>query len=139
MYLYVPSYISSPDTQMYFDQAIINDFQISYDEFVIARKLLGNELEMEVDEGINFISNATKYLIFRHQKINRAHNENKTQNVSKFENRSLLKTCVDFDGKRYPNSPEDSDFATDKNRNEFLALLELYKDYISENYCLILK
>ena len=132
LYLYVAIYIPSPETNIYFEQAIMNDFQISYDEFVIARKLLGNELETEVDIGIKSNSNAPKYLIFTHQNIDRAHIANKSQNISIFYNRNLLSTYVDIDRKRYPNKFTDIDFATDNYRNYYLTLLELYRNYVGE-------
>ena len=110
----------------------MNDFQISYDEFALARKILGNELEMEIDIGINSNSSAPKYLIFTHQNIDRAHIANKSQNVSMFDKRNLLNTYVDIDGKRYSNKPKGIDFATDNYRNEYLTLLKFYKNYVGE-------
>ena len=66
LYLFVPNLIPSVETQVLFNEAIQNNYKISYDEYFTERRLI-SDMIVQVDIGSSQKVNSPKYLICAHQ------------------------------------------------------------------------
>ena len=63
LYLYVPILISNSSTQVVFNEAIINNYTITFDSWYTERKISNDGRELQVDIGSAQKINSPKYLI----------------------------------------------------------------------------
>ena len=63
LYLFVPTYIPSPETQLMFNDSIKNSFSLSFDSWTTDRKIVNTGLEYQLDIGSSANINSPKYLI----------------------------------------------------------------------------
>ena len=101
LYLYVPNLIPDVETQVMFNEAIQNNYKISFDEYYTERRVI-SETITQWDIGSSQKVNSPKYLIGAHQTRTRADTANKNNKIAIFDNLSLQKYYVEIDSVRYP-------------------------------------
>ena len=88
LYLYVPNLIPNVETQVMFNEATQNNYQISYDEYYTERRVI-SDMITQVDIGSSQKVNSPKYLIGAHQTRVRADTANKNNTIAIFDNLDL--------------------------------------------------
>ena len=85
LYLYVPNLIPSVETQVRFNEAIQNNYKISYDEWFTERRIISDTIT-QLDIGSSQNVQSPKYLIGAHQTKDRIDGAKSTKNVAIFDN-----------------------------------------------------
>ena len=101
LYLYVPNLIPNVETQVMFNEATQNSYQISFDEWYTERRIISDTIT-QLDIGSSQNVQSPKYLIGAHQTRIRADTANKNNNIAIFDNLNLQKNYVAIDSVRYP-------------------------------------
>ena len=101
LYLYVPQVIPSTSTQVMFNEAIMNNYTITFDSWYTERKISNDSREFQVDIGSAKNTIGPKYLISAFQ-TNARTTPNKASNPAIFDNNHVIKDFVEIDGIRYP-------------------------------------
>ena len=70
LYLFVPNLIPIFETQLMFNEATQNNYEISFDEYYTERRLI-SDMIVQVDIGSAQQVNSPKYFICAHQSKNR--------------------------------------------------------------------
>ena len=76
LYRYIPILKPSVETQLMFNEALQNNYKISYDEYYTERRLI-SDMIVQVDIGSAQQVNSPKYLICAHQTQKRIAEPNK--------------------------------------------------------------
>ena len=93
LYLFVPTYIPSPETQLMFNDSIKNSFSLSFDSWTTDRKIVNTGLRISIGcrkQSTNI--NSPKYLIVAHQTAAKSGVANKAKNISIFDNLDVRKS-----------------------------------------------
>ena len=100
LYLYVPILLPNTQTQVMFNEAIMNNYTITFDSWYTERKISndGRELQVDIASAQKIIS--PKYLISVFQTIART-TPNKASNPAIFDNNHVTKYFVEIGGVRY--------------------------------------
>ena len=122
LYLYVPNLIPNVETQVMFNEATQNNYEITFDEWYTERRVISDTIT-QMDICTSQHVNSPKYLIGAHQTRTRADTANKSNNIAIFDNLSLQKFFVEIDSVRYP---QDS-VLINYEQNDYI---EQYKDLI---------
>ena len=101
LYLYVPILIPNSQTQLMFNEAIMNNYTITIDSWYTERKISNACRELQVDIGSAQQINSPKYLISAFQ-TNARTTPNKAANPAIFDDNDVTKYFVEIDGVRYP-------------------------------------
>ena len=96
LYLYVPNLIPSVETQVMFNEATQNSYNISYDEWFTEKHIISDKIT-QLDIGSSQNVQSPKYLIGAHQTRDRIDTPISTKNVSIFDNLDLRKYCIEID------------------------------------------
>ena len=88
LYLYIPNLIPSVETQLMFNEATLNNYEIYYDEGYTERRLI-SDLLVQVDIGSAQQVNPPKYLISAHQTSFRITTPDKKIIIASFDNPDL--------------------------------------------------
>ena len=102
LYLYVPKLVPSAATQVMFNEAIMNNYTITFDSWYTERKISNDGRELQVDIGSAQHINSPKYLISAFQ-TNARTTPNKASNPAIFDNINVTEYFVEIDGIRYPS------------------------------------
>ena len=125
--------IPSVETQLIFNEATQNNYEISYDEYYTERRVI-SDMITQVDIGSSQQVNSLKYLIGALQTRARADTVNKNNNVAIFDNLNLQKYYVEIDGLQYPGDSvtlyyEQNDYIEQKKDLNFFSKNMLVKNY----------
>ena len=85
LYLYVPILIPITQTQVMFNESVMNNYTISFDSWYTERKISNDGRELQVDIGSAQHINSPKYLIGVFQTQNRIGVPNKANNFAIFD------------------------------------------------------
>ena len=101
LYLYVPKFVPSTAIQVMFNEAIMNNYTITFDSWYTERKISndGREIQGDIGSAQHIIS--PKYLISTFQTMART-TPNKASNPAIFDDNNVTKYFVEIDGIRYP-------------------------------------
>ena len=135
IYLYIPSLVPSAEQQQMFNEAIRENFTLSFDAWVTDRKPVntGNEYQLDIGSASNI--NIPLYLIVAHQKTQRdnpARPPNQFNNAI-FDHVSVKRYFVEIDGVRYPRDPVETNFSDNKYLDQYRDLKLFYKEYNGES------
>ena len=135
IYLYIPSLVPSAEQQQMFNEAIRENFTLSFDAWVTDRKPVntGNEYQLDIGSASNI--NIPLYLIVAHQKTQRdnpARPPNQFNNAI-FDHVSVKRYFVEIDGVRYPKDPVETNFSDNKYLDQYRDLKLFYKEYNGES------
>ena len=131
LYLYVPKFIPSTSTQVMFNEAIMNNYTITFDSWYTERKNSNDGRELQVDIGSAQQINSPKYLISAFQTPART-TLNKASNPAIFDNNHVTKYFVEIDGVRYPKDGVFIVFEENSYLDQYRDLKLFYKDYVGE-------
>ena len=123
IYLYIPSLVPSAEQQQLFNEAIKENFTLSFDVWVTDRKPVntGNEYQLVIGSASN--NNFPLFLIVAHEKtqsVNPARRVNQYNNAI-FDHIDAKRYFVEIDGVRYPKDPIETNFSDNK-------FLDQYRD-----------
>ena len=131
IYLYIPSLVPSAEQQQMFNEAIRENFTLSFDAWVTDRKPVntGNEYQLDIGSASNI--NIPLYLIVAHQKTQR---ENPARPPNQFNNAvfdhvDVKRYFVEIDGVRYPKDPVETNFSDNRYLDQYRDLKLFYKEY----------
>ena len=102
LYLYVPILIPNTQTQVMFNESIMNNYTNTFDSLYTERKISNDGRELQVDIGSAQKINSPKYLIGVFQTQNRIGVPNKANNIAIFDTNLVTKYFVEIDAARYP-------------------------------------
>ena len=135
IYLYIPSLVPSAEQQQLFNEAIRENFTLSFDAWVTDRKPVntGNEYQLDIGSASNI--NIPLYLIVAHQKTQR---DNPPRPPNQFNNAifdhvGVKRYFVEIDGVRYPKNPVETNFPDNKYLDQYRDLKLYYKEYNGES------
>ena len=137
--VFIPQIIPSPETQVYFNEAISKTFTLSYESWTTDRKPINTAREFQLDIPSASNINSPLYLIAAHQKTQRpdpanpANNlPNKRFNNAIFDEVEVKKYYSEIDGVRYPKNPIMVNFAENNYLEQYRDLKLFYKEYVGE-------
>ena len=132
LYLFVPTFIPSPEIQVMFNDSIKNSFNISFDSWTTDRKIVNTDLEYQLDIGSSANINSPKYLIVAHQTAARSGASNKANNISIFDNLDIRKYHVEIDQVRYPKDSVHVNYTENDYLDQYRDIKLFYKEYLGE-------
>ena len=131
LYLFVPKLLPSTTTQVMFNEAIMNNYTITFDSWYTERKISNDGRELQVDIGSAQHINSPKYLISAFQTADRT-TPNKNSNPAIFDNNNVTKYFVEIDGVRYPKDGVLINFEENSYLDQYRDLKLFYKEYLGE-------
>ena len=136
--LFIPQKIPTPETQVYFNEAISKTFTLSYESWTTDRKPVNTAREFQLDISSASNINSPLYLIAAHQKKQRldaAGNRlpNNRFNNAIFDEVEVRKYYSETDGVRYPKNPVMVNFAENNYLEQYRDLKLFYKEYVGES------
>ena len=131
LYLYVPKLIPSTSTQLMFNEAIMNNYTITFDSWYTERKISNDGRELQIDVASAQGINSPKYLISASQ-TNARTTPNKTSNPATFDHNNVTKYFVEIDGIRYPKDGVLNNFRENSYLDQYRDLKLFYKENVGE-------
>ena len=135
IYLYIPSLVPSAEQQQMFNEAVRQNFTLSFDAWVTDRKPVKTGNEYQLGRGSASNINIPLYLIVADQKTQRdnpARPSNQFNNAI-FDHVDVKRYFVEIDGGRYPKDPVETTFSDNKYLDQYRDLKLFYKEYIGES------
>ena len=133
LYLSVPQLIPNTQTQLMFNESIMNNYTITFDSWYTERKISNDGRELQVDIGSAQNINSPKYLISAFQTNDRT-TPNKNANPAIFDNNNVTKYFVEIDGVRYPKDGILTNFEENSYLDQYRDLILFYKEYVGEEF-----
>ena len=131
LYLYVPNLIPSVETQLMFNEAIQNNYKISFDEWYTERRIISDLLiQHDIGSAQNIIQ--PKYLICAHQTNLKTATSDKKINIAIFDNMDIRKYYVEIVGQRYPRDSVLINYEENDYIQQYKDLKLFWKEYIGE-------
>ena len=138
--LFIPQIIPSPETQVFFNEAISKTSSLSFESWTTDRKPVDTAREIQIDISSASNMNSPLYLIAAHQKTQRPDPANPVDNLpnNKFKNAIFDHTDVrkyysEIDGVRYPKNRIMVSYAENNYLDHYRDLKLFYKEYIGES------
>ena len=131
LYLFVPILIPNKQTQVMFNESIMNNYTITFDSWYTERKISNDGRELQVDIGSAQKINSPKYLISAFQTIART-SSNKGVNPAIFDSNHVTKYFVEIDGVRYPKDGVLINFEENSYLDQYRDLQLFYKEYVGK-------
>ena len=131
LYLYIPILFLNTRTQVMFNEAIMNNYTITFDSWYTERKISNDGREIQVDIGSAQHFDSPKYLIAAFQTTART-TPNKASNPAIFDNNHVTKYFVEIDGTRYPKDGVLTNFEENSYLAQYRDLKLFYKEYVGE-------
>ena len=131
LYLFVPNLIPNSETQVIFNEAIMNNYTIRFDSWYTERKISNDGRELQVDIGSAQHINSPLYLITAFQTADRT-TANKNSNPAIFDNNNVTKYFIEIDGIRYPKDGILTNYETNSYLDQYRDLKLFYKEYVGE-------
>ena len=131
LYLFVPSLIPNSETQVMFNESIMNNYTITFDSWYTERKISNDGRELQVDIGSAQHINSPLYLITAFQTADRT-TANKANNPAIFDSNHVTKYFVEIDGVRYPKDGVLINFEENSYLDQYRDLKLFYKEYVGE-------
>ena len=131
LYLYVPTLIPNTETQLMFNEAIMNNYTITFDSWYTERKISNDGRELQLDIASSN-SNSPKYLIAAFQTVART-TPNKAANPAIFDNNNVSRFFVEIDGIRYPRDGILTNFEENSYLDQYRDLRLFLREYVGES------
>ena len=131
----MPILIPTTQTQVLFNESIMNNYTNSFDSWYTERKISNDGRELQVDIGSAQIINSPKYLIGVFQTQNRIgvpRVPNKANKIAVFDCNRVSKYFVEIDGTRYPRDGVSTNFEENSYLDQNRDLKVFYKEYVAE-------
>ena len=114
-----------------FNEAIMNNYTITFDSWYKERKISNDGRELQVDIASAQHIDSPKYLISAFQTKERT-TPNKARNASIFDTNHVIKYFVKIDGVRYNKDGVSTNFAEKSYLDQYRDLKLFYKEYVGE-------
>ena len=131
LYLFVPTYTPSTETQLMFNESIQNNYRIFFDDWYTERRVVSDAIT-QIDIGSAQQINSPKYLICAHQTAARLNAPDKGLNISRFDNLNVRKYFVEIDSQRYPRDGVIINYSENDYIDQYRDLKLFYKEYVGE-------
>ena len=131
LYLFVPTLIPNTETQVMFNESIMNIYTITFDSWYTERKISSDGRELQVDIGSAQNINSPLYLITAFQTTDRT-TANKSVNPAIFDSEHVKKNFVEIDGIRYPKDGVLTIYETNSYLDQYRDLKLFYEEYVGE-------
>ena len=131
LYIFVPTLIPNTQTQLMFNESIMNNYTITFDSWYTERKISNDGRELQVDIGSAQHVNSPKYLISAFQTAART-TPNKNSNPAIFDNNNVTKYFVEIDGVRYPKDAVLINYEENSYLDQYRDLKLFHKEYLGE-------
>ena len=131
LYLFVPTFIPSTETQLMFNESIQNNFRIIFDEWFTERRVVSDTIT-KIDIGSAQSINSPKYLITAHQTAARLNSPKKGINISRFDNLNVRKYFVEIDNIQYPRDAVLINYPENDYIDQYKDLKFFFKEYVGE-------
>ena len=131
LYLYVPVLIRRSETQVLFNESIMNNYTITFDSWHTERKISNDGREFQVDKGSAQKINSPKYLLGAFQ-TNARTTPNKARNTAVFDTNHVTKYFVEIDGVCYPKDGVLTNFEENSCLDQYKDLKLFYKKIVGE-------
>ena len=131
VYLFVPTFTTNTETQLMFNESILNNYRIFFDDWFTERRVV-TETITQIDIGSAQSVNSPKYLIASHQTAARLNAPDKGINVSRFDNPNVRKYFVEIDSVRYPRDGVPTNYNENDYIDQYKDLKFFYKEYVGE-------
>ena len=131
LYLFIPKLIPTTTTQVMFNEAIMNNYTITFDSWYTERKISNDGRELQVDIGSAQHINIPKYLISAFQ-TNARKTPNKASNPAIIDNNHVTKYFVEIDGVRYPKDGVLTNCEENSYLDQYRDLKLFFKEYVGE-------
>ena len=131
LYLFVPTFIPSTETQLMFNESIQNNYTIFFDDWFTERRVVSDTIT-QIDIGSAQQVNSPKYLIACHQTAARLNAPDKGLNISRFDNLNVRKYFVEIDSIRYPRDGVITNYNENDYIDQYKDLKLFYKEYVGE-------
>ena len=129
--LYVPNLIPNVETQVMFNEATQNSYEISFDERYTEGRIISDTItQLDIESSQNVQS--PKYSIGAHQTRIRADTANKNNNIAIFDNLNLQKYFVKIDSVRYPRDSVLVHYEQNDYIEQYKDIKIFFKEYIGE-------
>ena len=129
--LFIPILIPNTQTQVLFNEAIMNNYTITFDSWYTERKISNHGRELQVDIGSAQHINSPKYLLSAFQ-TNARTTANKAVNPAIFDSNHVTKYFVEIDGIRYPKNGVLINFEENSYLDQYRDIKLFYKEYVGE-------
>ena len=130
--LYVSILIPNSQTQLMFNETIMNNYTITFDSWYTERKISNDGRGLQVDIGSAQNINSPKYLISAFQTLAKT-TPNKASNPAIFDSNHVTKYFVEIDGVRYPKDAVIINFEEMSYLHQCRDFKLFYKDYVGEH------
>ena len=137
--LFIPQIIPSPETQVFFTEAISKTFSLSYESWTTDRKPVDTAREFQVDISSASNINSPLYPIAAHQKAQRPDPANPANifssnrfNNAIFDHVEVRNYYSEIDNNRYPRNPVMVNYQENNYLEQYKDLKLLYKEYVGE-------
>ena len=131
LYLFVPTFIPTTETQLMLTESIQNIFRIFFDDWFTERRVVSDTIT-EIDIGSAQQVNSPKYSITAHQTAARLNGLNKGLNISRFDNLNVRNYFVEIDSIRYPRDSVLINYPENDYIDQYKDLKLFYKKYVGE-------
>ena len=131
LYLFIPNLMPSVETQLMFNEATQNNYNISYDEYFTERRVI-SDLLVQHDKGSAEQVNSPKCLISAHQTKDRTLTPNKNNDTPISDNLYLRKYDAEIDGQRYTRDGISKNYTENDYRDQYRDLKLFFEEYIGE-------
>ena len=132
LHLYVPISIPDSQTQVLFNESVMNNYRITFDSWYTEPKISNDGTELQVDIGSAQDINSPKYLMTTFQTQERIGTPNKANNPAVFDTNHVTKYSVEIDGARYPKDGVLTNFEEISFLAQYRDLKLFYKEYVGE-------
>ena len=135
IHLYIPSLVPSAEQQQIFNEAIRENFTLSFDAWVTDRKPVntGNEDQLDIGPASNInIPLYRKVALQKTQRDNPARPANQFNNAV-FDHVDVKRYFVQIDGVRYPKDPVETTFSENKYLDQYIDPKIFFKEYNGES------
>ena len=129
--LYVPNLIPNVETQVMFNEATQNSYEISFDERYTEGRIISDTIT-QLDIGSSQNVQSPKYSIGARQTRIRADTANKNNNIAIFDNLNLQKYFVEIDSVRYPRDSVLVNYEQNDYIEQYKDIKLFFKEYIGE-------
>ena len=130
--LYVPILIPKTQTQVVFNESIMNNYKFTFDSWYIERKISNDGREFQVDIGSAQHIISPKYLVGAFQTQKRTGFPNKANNIAIFDTDLVTKYFDEIDGTRYPIDGFSTNFEENSYLYQYRGLKLFYREYVSD-------
>ena len=131
LYLYLPNFIPSVETQLMCNEATQNIYKISYDDYYTERRVI-SDMIVQHDIGSAQQDNSPKFLISAHRTKDRTSAPDKKINIAIFDNVDLRKNHVKIDSIRYPRDSLLISYEENDHIEQYKNIKFYFKDKIGE-------